>query len=377
MIFFRKIIFTKKDIPHQKGPLLLACNHPNSFLDALLLGAYFDQPIHFLARGDAFKNPLAKKILLALKAIPIYRLSEGKEYLSLNDATFERCTKILLDGGIVLIFSEGLCLNQWHLRPLKKGTARIALNAWKHQTVKDTFPVLPVTFNYSSFNDFRKTVIIDFGEPMFYENIPQEKNEAEQVVLFNKILHARLERGILFEKNHTEIIPFLLTNSNVIKNKDHEAIRVLKRKQTLLLNLRHESFFYKLKKTKQFTAYSSILILNLVLIVLLSVPALAALIIHLPFYLPLKYFIKKKTQGTVFYHSALFSSLIIFYPLYVLLLTIIFTIVFKSLLFLEGIIIMPLLALTCLKWMDCFECVMNYLRFPKKETVRLQQILQS
>lgn len=115
LLYCRKIVFTNRSLLKEKGPLLLACNHPNSFFDAVLLGAFFKQPVHFLARGDAFKDPLASKILKALKLIPIYRLREGKEYLALNDATFERCTEILKEGGIVLIFSEGLCENKWQL----------------------------------------------------------------------------------------------------------------------------------------------------------------------------------------------------------------------------------------------------------------------
>jgi 1-acyl-sn-glycerol-3-phosphate acyltransferase len=120
LFFCRKITFNDRAVLKNSGPLLLACNHSNSFLDAIILGSHFKQPIHFLARGDAFRKPLARKILMALKMIPIYRLSEGREYLALNDATFEKCNEILSAGGIVLIFAEGLCVNQWALRPLKK-----------------------------------------------------------------------------------------------------------------------------------------------------------------------------------------------------------------------------------------------------------------
>jgi len=151
LFFCSKIVISNRNVLNERGPLLLACNHPNSFFDAVLLGALFKNPVHFLARGDAFKNPIAKKILTVLKAIPIYRLSEGKEYLALNDTAFERCNRILRDGGIVLIFSEGLCLNQWELRPLKKGSARIAINAWKQEAISKAFRVLPVSLNYNSF----------------------------------------------------------------------------------------------------------------------------------------------------------------------------------------------------------------------------------
>jgi 1-acyl-sn-glycerol-3-phosphate acyltransferase len=53
-----------------KGPLLITANHPNSFLDAIIIGALFQQPVHFLARGDAFKKPWHRWLLEQLHMIP-------------------------------------------------------------------------------------------------------------------------------------------------------------------------------------------------------------------------------------------------------------------------------------------------------------------
>ena len=63
----------------EKGPLLLACNHPNSFLDAVILDILFEQPVWSLARGDAFSGKTINKILTAVKILPVYRTSEGVE----------------------------------------------------------------------------------------------------------------------------------------------------------------------------------------------------------------------------------------------------------------------------------------------------------
>jgi 1-acyl-sn-glycerol-3-phosphate acyltransferase len=38
-LFCRKITINDTDLLQSKGPLLLACNHPNSFLDAVILVA--------------------------------------------------------------------------------------------------------------------------------------------------------------------------------------------------------------------------------------------------------------------------------------------------------------------------------------------------
>src|SRR6266478_9269485 len=94
LIFCRRIIINKPEFLKKKGPLLLACNHPNSFLDAAILADLFEQPVHSLTRGDVFKKPFYDKILTSLKMLPIYRTSEGTENLGINYQTFDACKNI-------------------------------------------------------------------------------------------------------------------------------------------------------------------------------------------------------------------------------------------------------------------------------------------
>ncbi|MDQ6815258.1 MAG: 1-acyl-sn-glycerol-3-phosphate acyltransferase, partial [Bacteroidota bacterium] len=354
LIFFRKIVFENKRLLDQRGPLLLACNHPNSFLDALIIGSYFRQPVHFLARGDAFKKPFAKKILTALKVIPIYRLNEGKEYLALNDVTFERCSQILVNGGIVLIFSEGLCINQWRLRPLKKGTARIALNTWKYQKPPESFRILPVSLNYSSFSRFRKNVVIHLGQEIKFSEVLKGTSEGEQIIDLNKLIYARLSSGLLLTEEDAATVPFLLSNLSLLAKQKEGVINVLKEKQAMLRQGKEKNFD-KLTGSKKIAVSRLSLLMCLFLTVTLCIPAVVGLLLHLPLYLPLNNFILKKTSGTVFYHSALFGALIIFYPLYVLLISIALVIVEGRFVFLSVILIMPFLAKIFLLWKDCLE----------------------
>ena len=142
------------------GPLLLAANHPNSFLDAVILDILFKKPIWSLARGDVFKKPFYIKLLTKLKILPVYRTSEGVENLEANYQTFDSCKEIFQQNGIVLMFSEGKCINEWHLRPLKKGTARLATTSWQEGI---DVKVLPVGINYSSFRKFGKNIFLNFG----------------------------------------------------------------------------------------------------------------------------------------------------------------------------------------------------------------------
>ncbi|MEP6583590.1 MAG: 1-acyl-sn-glycerol-3-phosphate acyltransferase, partial [Ginsengibacter sp.] len=120
--YCRRIIINKASLLNCKGPLLIASNHPNSFLDAIILATLFKNPIYSLARADAFANKLITKILTSFNMLPVYRISEGTQNLENNYSTFSACQDIFKKNGIVLIFSEGRCINEWHLRPLKKGT---------------------------------------------------------------------------------------------------------------------------------------------------------------------------------------------------------------------------------------------------------------
>jgi len=144
----------------EQGPLLIAANHPNSFLDAIIVGSLFKSPVYSLARGDAFAGNFIAKILRSFNMLPVYRVSEGIENIGHNYSTFDACRKLFAENKIVLIFSEGRCINEWHLRPLKKGTARLALNAWQNNI---PLKILPLGINYSSFRFFGKNVFLKFG----------------------------------------------------------------------------------------------------------------------------------------------------------------------------------------------------------------------
>ena len=51
-------------------PMILGVNHPNSFLDAIIVGAVMDHRVHFITRSGVFKNPIVRKILRSVNMIP-------------------------------------------------------------------------------------------------------------------------------------------------------------------------------------------------------------------------------------------------------------------------------------------------------------------
>lgn len=277
------------------GPLLLAANHPNSFLDAVILDILFKKPIWSLARGDVFKKPFYIKLLTMLKILPVFRTSEGVENLDVNYKTFDACRDIFRNKGVVLVFSEGKCINEWHLRSLKKGTARLAVGSWQEDI---DLKVLPVGINYSSFRRFGKNVFLNFGNIISKEDIDLSMADGKMHAEFNNILNNELSQ-LVYE------IP---------KNDKSLQKEMLQVKPGWLMKL------------------------------LLFIPGLVGLIIHAPFYYPIKAFADSKTAGTDHFDSVINSLLIFLYPLYLMLIVGILLWVSGNPLFLLGLISLPFLA---------------------------------
>jgi 1-acyl-sn-glycerol-3-phosphate acyltransferase len=188
--FYIKKIEIKGLENHPKGgPVLIAANHPDGFLDAIVISCMVKRPIWSLARGDAFKRPMARKFLSKLFMMPIYRVSEGKEYMGKNDESFDKCLDLFKDNGQVLIFSEGICNNQKELLPLKKGTGRLAQQAWENGI---DLQILPVGIGYNSYKSFGKSVVLNYGKVFKKETIANKENEGLFLRAFNENLKAKL-----------------------------------------------------------------------------------------------------------------------------------------------------------------------------------------
>jgi 1-acyl-sn-glycerol-3-phosphate acyltransferase len=200
-MYCRELRVNKEAYFNASGPLLIACNHPNSFLDAIIISSLFKQPVYSLARGDAFKNKWTGRLLRSLNMLPVYRTSEGVENMEHNYTTFEACKKIFKKKGIVLIFSEGRCINEWHFRPLKKGTARLAISSWNDGI---NLTVLPAGINYHSFSVFGKNVHLNFGNPVNQNDIDLENGFGKSVLAFNQQLQQKMQ-PLIYEIQNSDI----------------------------------------------------------------------------------------------------------------------------------------------------------------------------
>ena len=128
-VFFRKIYFSNQESIQNDKPIIFAVNHPTAFLDPALIGTFMQPIVHFIVRGDIFNSKMVRAILASLKMFPIFRFRDGYSNLKNNQATLAVCYKSLSRGENILILAEGETKHEKRLRPIQKGTARMAFGA--------------------------------------------------------------------------------------------------------------------------------------------------------------------------------------------------------------------------------------------------------
>jgi len=203
--YFRRIYLINLYLLPKDKPVLLASNHPNSFLDGIILAAILRRKVSLLARGDAFRNPIANWTLRSMRLLPIFRsrdVKEGDNQISLNQKTYNECYDLFNKNRIVVIFPESVCVNERRLRPLKKGAAKMAFGAFEKYPNMDIM-VVPVGLNYSNPRHFRQDVCINFGHPIpisdYFQLIAEEK-QAKAIVDLNERLSRAIEQEMVIIK---------------------------------------------------------------------------------------------------------------------------------------------------------------------------------
>lgn len=294
-VFYQKVtVIGKENIP-ANTPVILALNHPNSFMDALIVAVNIDEPINSLTRGDAFKNKTAAKILRTYHMIPVYRLSEGKENMSKNADTFIACQSILQSNKTVLIFAEGLCENNWKLRPFKKGVARLAQQAWQNPDLEKTV-VIPVGLTYQHYKGAGKSLIINFGKAIAHADHNEKLEQSNFNLQFNEELSLKLKELIFIDDNLAEGTvqhQKFITNWNKLEA-GLKGIELFKAIQKGF----NERDIIPSKK--------------------IIPSAIHASVIFIPHYWICSAITNKYTKKTVFYDSVLFGLLVFLLPIYIL-----------------------------------------------------------
>lgn len=273
--YYKKIEAKNVGFLNHKGPIIIAMNHPNSFMDPICI-TWVTYPIHvrYLARGDAFKPGLAAYLLDQIGIVPIFRMRDGgKEGLEKNNESYRRVNTLLKNNEKIIIFAEGLCIQERRLRPLKKGVARMAFGAYEYLKDPDLI-VIPVGVNYNNPSKFRSKLFYNIGAPLkvsdfigtYKENAARGNNQFLQTLEIkmkelithinnkeNDVLVINLEKMVtkewLKKLNLSDSLEneFTVTRhlTEIINNIDKHDIEKLQ-----LLTEKTNAYFLSLKKNK-------------------------------------------------------------------------------------------------------------------------------
>ncbi len=196
-VYFRRIFYSNlKKVPINK-PLLFVGNHQNSFMDGILVGSYLPQPLHFLMRADMFRKPIARFCLHELNVAPVYRIEEGIENVHKNLETFTGIYNVLKKNGNLIVFSEGICVQEKRLQKLRKGLARMAFGAEEKYGLD--VHIVPVGINYTYPSEYRKEVMINFHESFSVKEFKEDyiKHPAKALLAFNDKVDASLRKEVI------------------------------------------------------------------------------------------------------------------------------------------------------------------------------------
>jgi 1-acyl-sn-glycerol-3-phosphate acyltransferase len=171
------------------APVLLAVNHPNALVDALVAGCAVRRRITLTAKATLFDNPAFAAIAGRVGIVPLRRASDearkarsadgarprGREAPpsgtpdaaspSRNADSFRALLDALAERRAVLIFPEGKSHNEPRLAPLKTGLARIALQARDDRGVRG-LQVVPLGITFERKWAPRTRVLVQAGEPI-------------------------------------------------------------------------------------------------------------------------------------------------------------------------------------------------------------------
>ncbi|MBR5104023.1 MAG: 1-acyl-sn-glycerol-3-phosphate acyltransferase [Bacteroidales bacterium] len=198
---YRKIeVHGEENLPTD-GSLLLAPNHCNTLMDALvMLNAYSGTTV-FGARADIFNNKFIGKVMTYIRILPMVRQRDGLRNVLKNKDTQETIVETLEHGVRFCMFPEGKHRTKHSLQVLGKGVFRAALAANTRFGADKPIYIVPVGIEYGDYFRYRSTHLVNYGSPInvteFVKGLDTE-NEVQMIEPLRKELVERMKDLITY-----------------------------------------------------------------------------------------------------------------------------------------------------------------------------------
>lgn len=162
-LFYKRFLVLNK---HKElfGSTIYVSNHPNSFMDPIMIGAMNRPIVHFMTRSDVFVWWL-KPILWSAHMTPIYRQHDGGDMKGKNTDVFKKVNQSLKIGRNILIFGEGFTDDTpiRGLKPVKKGPIRMGFGALEAINWSKKIYISGIGISYSDRNTIGSEFVLDNG----------------------------------------------------------------------------------------------------------------------------------------------------------------------------------------------------------------------
>ena len=184
---YRKVeVKGKENIPTD-GAVIIAPNHCNTLMDALVVLRAFNDQTVFGARADLFNKPFIAKLMYFVRILPMVRRRDGLRNVLKNNETQEIIVETLENKVRFCMYPEGTHRPAHSLQPLGKGTFRAALAANASFGDRMLVYIVPAGIEYGDYFRYRSTSLLTFGEPINVTEFARKHNVENDVLLIEPL----------------------------------------------------------------------------------------------------------------------------------------------------------------------------------------------
>lgn len=192
------------------GAVLVAPNHCNTLMDALVMLRAHNKQTVFGARADIFNKPFIAKLMTFVRILPMVRQRDGLRNVLKNKDTQEVIVETLENDVRFCMYPEGTHRAKHSLQVLGKGVFRAALAANEKFGAEKPIYIVPVGIEYGDYFRYRSTNLINYGKPINVTEMIKGlnlDNEAQIMDALRKELSSRMTELMTyfkFDENYDE-----------------------------------------------------------------------------------------------------------------------------------------------------------------------------